>query len=353
MRSRSRAAREPAAQSAVLAPLREACAALGLRERRVLVAVSGGVDSSVLLHGLAALAPELGLSLAAGHVHHGLRGADADADEACAADLAKALDVAFAVRRVAPRALRARASASRTRPTLQEAARTLRHAALRELAAELRCDCIATAHNLDDQAETVLMRLFRGASPAGLGGIAEHSADGAVLRPLLDVPRAAIERYARERGLSWREDASNRDPHYARGRLRASGLAAIAREMNPEWLRAVGQLAEAQRKESAWIDEQVEREAQRCLRAESGGLALSRAAFAALPEPIARRLIRVALRALGGARDVSRGAIERSAAFVRGSRSGARLDLPGGLRWRAGPESCRLERAGSEANSRC
>jgi tRNA(Ile)-lysidine synthase len=351
--SRSRAESEPAGLAPVLAPLREACAALGLRDRRVLVAISGGVDSSVLLDGLAQLARELGLALAAGHVHHGLRGADADADEACAADLAKALGVAFAVRRVAPRALRASATASRTRPTLQEAARKLRLGALRELAAELHCDCVATAHTLDDQAETVLMRLFRGASPAGLGGIAERSEDGAVVRPLLAVSRDAIERYARERGLSWREDASNLDPHYARGRLRTSGLAAIARGMNPEWLRAVGQMAEVQRKESAWIDEQVEREAQRCLRAEHGGLALSRAAFAALPEPIARRLLRLALRSLGGAREVSRGAIERSTAFVRSAQSGARLDLPRGLRWTAGRELCRLERVGSEADSRC
>jgi tRNA(Ile)-lysidine synthase len=319
----------------------------------VLVAVSGGVDSSVLLHALTALAPELGLSLAAGHVHHGLRGADADADEASAADLAKGLGIAFARRRVAPGLLRASAASSRARPTLQEAARKLRRAALRELASELRCDCIATAHTLDDQAETVLMRLFRGASPAGLGGIAERSEDGAFVRPLLGVARAAIERYARERGLSWREDASNRDAHYARGRLRTSGLPEIARTMNPAWLRAVGQMAEVQRKESAWIDEQVKREARRCLHADRGGLALSRADFAALPEPIARRLLRGAIRELGGAREVSRAALDRSAAFVRGARTGAQLDLPRGLRWRAARDVCRLERAGSEPTSRC
>ncbi len=353
MRSRERVSAEPKAIAAVLGPLRAACAELGLREQRVLVAISGGVDSSVLLHALAQLASELGLTLAAGHVHHGLRGAQADADEACAADLAKHLGVAFAARRVAPRALRESASASRARPTLQEAARKLRQAALRELATALDCERIATAHNLDDQAETVLMRLFRGASPTGLGGIPERSEDGLVVRPLLGVSREEIERYALDRGLSWREDASNRDPHYARGRLRASGLAAIAREMNPEWLRAVGKLAEAQRKESAWIDEQVEREAQRWLRVERGGLALSRAGFAALPEAIARRLLRRALRELGGAREVSRAQLERSAAFVRSAKTGARLDLPRGLAWRAGREVCRLERVGSEANTRC
>jgi tRNA(Ile)-lysidine synthase len=338
---------------ALLAALAASCTALGLRGKRVLVAVSGGVDSSVLLHALAQLAGEHALELAAGHVNHGLRGEASEADAAAAAALANQLGVAFAVQRVAPRALRAAAGASRARPTLQEAARRLRHVALCELADAQGCSLVATAHTLDDQAETVLMRLFRGASPAGLGGIGERSPDGRVVRPLLDVSRAAIERYARERGLPWREDASNRDPRTARGRLRTSGLAAIAEAMNPAWLRAVGQLAEAQRKESAWIDEQVEREAQRWLQLEDGAATLSRAGFAALPEPIARRLLRHALRSLGGAREVSRAQLERSARFVRAARPGSRLDLPRGLAWRAGREVCRLERARSEPTSRC
>ncbi|HEU4427358.1 MAG TPA: tRNA lysidine(34) synthetase TilS [Myxococcota bacterium] len=334
----------------VLAALRSSCAALALRGERVLVAISGGVDSCVLLDALAQLAPELGFTLAAGHVNHGLRGAESDADEACAADLAKHLGVAFAARRVAPRALR-QGGPSRTRPTLQEAARKLRHPALRELARELGCSRIATAHTLDDQAETVLMRLFRGASPAGLGGIAERSQDGVVVRPLLAASRAAIERRASERGLVWREDASNRDPHYARGKLRIGNVAALARELNPEWLRAVGQLAEAQRKESEWIDEQVEREAQRWLRAESGALSISRAGFAALPDALARRLLRLAIRSQGGARDVSRAQLERSAAFVRSARPGAQLSLPRGLVWRAQRDVCRLERVSENGSA--
>lgn len=330
----------------MLGALRSSCDALALRDARVLVAISGGVDSSTLLRALAEVAPERDLVIAAGHVNHGLRGADSEADEACAADLAKHLGVAFAARRVAPRTLREGGS-SRARPTLQEAARKLRHAALCEIARELQCDVIATAHSLDDQAETVLMRLFRGASPAGMGGIAERSVDRLVVRPLLGVPRALIERAACEWGLSWREDASNRDAHYARGRLRTSGLAQIAAQLNPEWLRAVGQMAEAQRKESAWIDEQVAREAQRLITRSAGALSIERVGFRALPEVLARRLLRDALRLMGGARDISRSQLERSLAFVRTARSGAQLTLPRGLRLRAEHERCWLDRPGS------
>jgi tRNA(Ile)-lysidine synthase len=346
-----RSSRRASAAEQLCAALRDSCDALALRDARVLVAISGGVDSCTLLRGLTQVAPERGLTLAAGHVNHGLRGADSEADEGCAADLAKHLGIAFASRRVAPRALREGGS-SRARPTLQEAARKLRSAALRELARELRCDVIATAHTLDDQAETVLMRLFRGASPAGLGGIAERSADGLVVRPLLHASRAQVERAAREWGLSWREDASNLDSHYARGRLRTSGLAQIAAQLNPEWLRAVGQMAEAQRKESAWIDEQVAREAGRLMSRNAEALSIERVGFRALPDALARRLLRAALRAVGGARDISRAQIERSLALIRSERSRAELTLPRGLRLIVQRESCRLERSGSR-DSRC
>jgi tRNA(Ile)-lysidine synthase len=240
----------------LLRALEAALTALECRGRRVLVAASGGVDSTVLVHGLHALAGELGVELVLGHVHHGLRGADADADETFVRSLGAALGV-----RVAPRRLRA-AGPSRARPTLQEAARRVRYDALFEMAAAARAERVATAHTLDDQAETVLLRLLRGAGPAGLGGIPERSPDGRIVRPLLAVSRAEIERFARGRGLVWREDASNRDPAYARARLRRDWLRGLGEAFNPRWLRAIGDLAEAQRRESEWIEPLVEQEAE-------------------------------------------------------------------------------------------
>jgi tRNA(Ile)-lysidine synthase len=318
-------AREP-----LLRALGAALAAQGCRGRRVLVAASGGVDSTVLVHGVHALAGELASELVVAHVHHGLRGADADADEDFVRSLGAALGVPVLARRVAPRSLRARGP-SRARPTLQEAARRLRYDALFEMAAAAGAERIATGHTLDDQAETVLLRLLRGSGPAGLGGIPERSPDGRIVRPLLALSRAEIERFARGRGLVWREDASNRDPAYARARLRRDWLRGLGEAFNPRWLRAVGDLAEAQRRESEWIEPLVEQEAELRLARDGAGWTLACAEWDSLPVALARRLARRALREAGGGRDVTRAHLERTLAFLARGRTGATLELPGGL----------------------
>jgi tRNA(Ile)-lysidine synthase len=255
--------------------------------------------------------------------------------------------------RVAPRTLRA-GRTSRARPTLQEAARRLRYAALDELAREAGAEAIATAHTLDDQAETVLLRLLRGSGPSGLGGIPERSPDGRIVRPLLTVSRAEIERFAAERGLSWREDASNRDPAFARARLRRDWLRGLGEAFNPQWLRAIGDLAEAQRRESEWLEERVGEEVRRRLAREGETWVLDCEGFAALPEALARRLVRRVLHAAGAGRDLSRRHLERSAAFLARGRTGATLELPGGLVLERARRSVRLVRcSGGQAQHGC
>lgn len=300
----------------------------GVRVGRLLVACSGGVDSTVLLDVLGELARDRGLDLAVGHVHHGLRGEAADADQAFVAALAQERGLPFRAARVAPGRLR-QGRSSRARPTLQEAARRLRYDALNGMAADLGCAWIATAHTRDDQAETVLLRLLRGAGPEGLAGIPERS--GIAVRPLLGVGRAEILAHARARGLAWREDASNASAAYARNRVRG-WLRQLEAELNPGVLRAIADLAEAQRRELEWLGALAEGEASRRLGGVTReGMVIEAERFEELPEALQRRLAREALRRVGAARDVSRVHLERVVRFLREARPGTRLEVPGGL----------------------
>jgi tRNA(Ile)-lysidine synthase len=313
----------------LLGALEEALGRLGVRDGTLLVAVSGGLDSVALLHGLHVLSQAQGPNLRVGHVNHGLRGADSEADQAFVAERAAALGLPFEAARIDPAGAREGRS-SRDRPTLQEAARELRYGALRAMADRAGARWLATAHHADDQAETVLLRLLRGTGPDGLGGIPERSADGRVVRPLLGVSRAEIERFAATRRLSWREDASNASDRYARNRLRRR-LPGLAQDFNPRLLRAIGNLAEAQRRDSEWIRARVEQEAAARIVREGDWLAIDAKDWAALPEALARRLARVALDRCGSGRLVTRVHLTRMGAFLGSARTGKCLELPGGL----------------------
>lgn len=220
---------------------------------RVLVAVSGGADSTALLLVLSALRRRLGIELVAAHVHHGLRGAEADADQACAAAAAERLGVPFVHAAIGDR-LAGRAS------NLEARARAQRYAALSRLAAKQGCARIATGHTLDDQAETVLMRIVRGSGLRGLGAIRPRRRDG-VVRPLIDCRRAAVRAAVDQAGLAYRHDASNDDPRFLRTQVRARLLPLLA-ELNPAIVEACAGLASASRAERAaaarWADAELD-----------------------------------------------------------------------------------------------
>ena len=185
----------------------------------LLCAVSGGRDSVCLLHYLAAIAPQRGFTVAAGHLNHQMR-PEARRDEDFVRELCRTLGVAFYTE-AAP----VYETAARWGLGVEETGRRLRYEFLFRTADAIGADRIATAHHAQDQAETVLLNLLRGTGPEGLGGI--PPVRGRIVRPLLQTSRAEIEDYLQENGLSHVEDSTNEDTHYARNRLRHSALPAL------------------------------------------------------------------------------------------------------------------------------
>lgn len=189
---------------------------------RVLAAVSGGPDSVCLAHFLMTLGRRKGFSAALAHVHHGLRGAEADRDARFVGKLGREWGLPVSVVPVPVRA------AARSRGAgIEEAARKLRYEALAKEARRLRCNKVATGHHLDDQAETVLLHLLRSSRLEALAGIAPKrplSGKVSLVRPLLPLRRDEVLAYLEIHRLSYRSDSSNRDTHFTRNWVRREVL---------------------------------------------------------------------------------------------------------------------------------
>jgi tRNA(Ile)-lysidine synthase len=228
---------------------------------RVCVAVSGGADSVALLRVLLELRAELGIVLSGAHFNHQLRGEASEADEAFVADLARRYELEFftSCGDVRDHALTSKLS-------VEAAARELRYQWLASVAELHKLNEIATAHTLDDQAETVLLKFLRGAGTRGLAGVypeirvAAKEAGTRIVRPLLGVRRAEVEEYLTALGQEWREDESNLDYRFARNRVRYELLPLLEREYNPNIRRALSDLAEVSRGEEDYWQGLAERE---------------------------------------------------------------------------------------------
>ncbi len=214
---------------------------------RVCVAVSGGADSTALLLALHGQAATLGIGLSAAHLHHGIRGEEADADLAFLRDFCARLDIPLHVEHAdVP------ASAASDRETLEEAARNARLGFFDRLLAAGHATALATAHTEDDQAETVMMKLLRGAWTEGLGGISPvlERERGRMIRPLLGASRKQVIAFLQAANQPWREDSSNQSSAHTRNRIRAS-LMPLLREFNPSIGTTLASTAQFAREEEA------------------------------------------------------------------------------------------------------
>lgn len=297
----------------------------------VVAGCSGGADSTALAVALAEIAAVEGWRLILAHLHHGLRGGAADADLEFVRALARRLRASFVSARVnlseRPRGV-----------SVEMAARAARRRFLSAQARRRGAALIALGHTADDQAETVLLRLARGTSGSGLGGMAPTSEldDRPVVRPLLEVERHDIEAWLRARGQAWREDASNRGRYYLRNRVRHEVLPLIERRLNPAARRALARAARALREDEQVLADLAGRMRKRCTTL-SGHLRARR--LAAAPTALRRRVLRDWLRD-GGIESEALDAtlIERADALLTAMGGGA-IALPG--QWR-------LTRAGEE-----
>jgi tRNA(Ile)-lysidine synthase len=218
---------------------------------KILAAVSGGLDSAALLHLLAHLQRDLKFNLEIVHVHHGLRGAEADRDLEFTRQLAAELKLPFHFRKV-----NVRDYARRRKMSLEESARVLRYQAFDEVLAETKAAKLATAHTADDQAETVLDHLLRGSGLAGLRGM--RARRDVYIRPLLKFTRQQVEEFVREHQISFREDSSNRDRSFKRNRLRHELLPYLKERFNPQITAALTRSAQILEENEAFLNHVAE-----------------------------------------------------------------------------------------------
>lgn len=324
---------------------------------RLAVGLSGGADSVALLRALVARSAELGLVVHAAHLHHGLRGDEADGDLEFCRGLAASLGIPFHEARVDTEA-EAQADPQTGKPaeTIEEAARRLRYAWFRRLLASREVDAVATAHTLDDQAETVLARFLRGAWTEGLAGIHPvlEFSEGRVVRPLLAARRDQVEEFLHSIGQMWREDSSNRHLTYTRNRIRHQ-LLPLLESWNPRLREHMAQIATLALDEEAWWDEELKRVAPQLImegrpvrgggRAAGDGLAVDAARLAALPPALQRRLLRQAACRAGAALDFQ--ATEALRKLALEGRAGQKLQPAPGLAAERTPRELRLTAAGN------
>lgn len=301
----------------------------------VIVALSGGADSVSLLHVLCTLKDEYDLTVSAAHFHHGIRGEEADRDADFVRDLCDAMGVALYTERADVPAI-----ARESGESLETCGRRLRYAYFDDLSRRLSAK-VATAHNLDDNTETVLMHLLRGSGIAGMGGIPVHR--GNIIRPLLTCSRDEIEAYCRDNHLRYVTDSTNLDDLYTRNRLRHRVLPEL-RALNPSLDEAVSRMAQVMRDTDAYLKNISIEELNNCKN--TYGYACDR--LLRLSSPVLHYALRHVAEEAGASADYTHVALMADALSHGGS-----VDLGGGYRAVCAQGTLRVLGTGEGAEDFC
>ncbi len=294
---------------------------------KILVALSGGPDSVCLLHILKKLEEYYNVKIYAAHLNHKIRGIEAQKDALYAAKLCDELEISFFVK-----AIDVPAYAKENKMTLEEAARKLRYDMLFEVKNRIGAKKIAVAHNLDDQAETVIMRLIRGTGITGLKGMDYKRSDG-VIRPLMDVLKSDILSYCEENKLDPKIDHTNLETEYTRNRIRLKLFPFIEHEFSTNIKDTVSRMANVLREDSDYLETEAQKIfEQQVLENTDKTIKLDTEELKSIHSSLVKRLIRIAIKTLVGTLEgIDNVHIEDTLSLIKNSKNQLKLNLPKGL----------------------
>jgi tRNA(Ile)-lysidine synthase len=291
----------------------------------VLVGLSGGPDSVCLLYILNMLKPEYRLKISAAYIDHGLRPEDVPEEIKFCKHLCESLNIPFYTQSIDVKNF-----AKNEKMNIQEAARILRYAALEQISLNIKAHKIAVAHNADDQAETVIMRLLRGAGPAGLSGIPPVRKK--IIRPLIEIERSEIEKFLSERNISYITDASNESLKYLRNKIRKT-LMPVIKSISPQATKIISRTADILREENDYINIAVTKALMRLMsRKTDKTVELFCNPMEVLNIVILRRALRVAIDSVRDLKGLSFDHIEEIIKLIKTGKPGDRIYLPKGIR---------------------
>lgn len=299
---------------------------------KILLAVSGGADSTALLYAMCAIKAENGLGgdILCAHINHQLRGSESDGDEAFVIAQAEKLNLTVITKR-----LDVRRFARKNKLSIETAARNLRIESLLDVAQANDCKWVVTAHQKDDNAETVIQRLVRGTGFRGLGGIwpVRKFADGVgFVRPLLCVSRGEIVEYLRGRNLKWREDRTNIDCTYRRNYIRHRLLPALQQQCTGPIVEQLSELARSAQKFYSLVCSSAEKIWPQLADCAADNVTLDLKNFSAQHPAVKIEIVRRSLIHLGsGERDLTHQHYEKVLHLARQKTSGKQIELPDGF----------------------